>query len=104
LLPRQGEVFSRKTARTKNERQKVGGVIDSRAAFTHGGYVLNCLPTHTTEGGYTPSVVILRSSDGEFVANRLFPAELCFTDARAAIEHARDWAMGWIDASRPEPG
>ena len=81
----------------------MGGVIDSTAAFTHGGYVLNCAPARTTEGAYTPSVVILRSSDGEFVANRLFPADLRFSDARTAIEHARDWAMGWIDASRPVP-
>jgi hypothetical protein len=44
-------------------------------------------------------VVISRSSDGELVANRFFPADLRFGNADEAIAHARDWAVRWIDAS-----
>jgi hypothetical protein len=78
----------------------VGGFIQpSTVAFTHGGYVLNCTPARGREGSYTPSVIISRLSDGEFVANRFFPADLRFSDQDAAIAHARDWAVRWIDAS-----
>ncbi|CAG9258421.1 hypothetical protein PCAR4_440153 [Paraburkholderia caribensis] len=44
-------------------------------------------------------MVVSRSSDGELVANRFFPTDLRFTDEAAAIAHARDWAVRWIDAS-----
>jgi hypothetical protein len=69
------------------------------AAFTHRGYLLNCAPARTGDGAYQPYVVISRSSDGELVANRFFPAELRFSDEADAIAHARDWAVRWIDAS-----
>ena len=39
------------------------------------------------------------ASDGELVANRFFPTDLRFRDEAAAIAHARDWAVRWIDAS-----
>lgn len=65
----------------------------------HCGYVLNCTTVHTNEGAYAPFVIISRSSDGEFVANRFFPADLRFADQADAIAHARDWAVRWIDAS-----
>lgn len=68
------------------------------AAFSHRGYLLNCAPARTADGHYQPYVVISRSSDGELVANRFFPADLSH-DARDAIAHARDWAVRWIDAS-----
>ena len=69
------------------------------AAFTHRGYLLNCAPAKAGDGTYQPYVVISRSSDGELVANRFFPSELRFDDEAAAIAHARDWAVRWIDAS-----
>ncbi|KAA0085139.1 hypothetical protein [Trinickia soli] len=69
------------------------------AAFTHRGYLLNCAPARAGDGSYQPYVVISRSSDGELVANRFFPSELRFADEAAAIAHARDWAVRWIDAS-----
>lgn len=73
--------------------------MHSDAAFTHRGYLLNCAPARTGDGAYQPYVVISRSSDGELVANRFFPAELRFCDEASAIAHARDWAVRWIDAS-----
>jgi hypothetical protein len=51
------------------------------------------------DGTWQPYVVISRSSDGELVANRFFPTDFRFTDEAAAIAHARDWAVRWIDAS-----
>jgi hypothetical protein len=69
------------------------------AAFTHRGYLLNCAPALARDGTYQPYIVISRSSDGELVANRFFPSELRFSDEAAAIAHARDWAVRWIDAS-----
>ena len=69
------------------------------AAFTHRGYLLNCAPARSGDGSYQPYVVISRSSDGELVANRFFPNDLRFADEGAAIAHARDWAVRWIDAS-----
>ncbi|MEZ2350961.1 hypothetical protein [Caballeronia sp. RCC_10] len=69
------------------------------AAFFHRGYLLNCAPARTADGSYQPYVVISRSSDGELVANRFFPAELRFPSEEDAIAHARDWAVRWIDAS-----
>ena len=69
------------------------------AAFTHRGYLLNCAPARVGDGVWQPYVVISRSSDGELVANRFFPADLRFRDEEAAIAHARDWAVRWIDAS-----
>jgi hypothetical protein len=69
------------------------------AAFTHRGYLLNCAPARAGDGTYQPYVVISRSSDGELVANRFFPAELRFDEEADAIAHARDWAVRWIDAS-----
>jgi hypothetical protein len=69
------------------------------AAFTHRGYLLNCAPARASDGTWQPYVVISRSSDGELVANRFFPTEARFTDEAAAIAHARDWAVRWIDAS-----
>ena len=69
------------------------------AAFFHRGYLLNCAPARTADGSYQPYVVISRSSDGELVANRFFPAELRFPSEADAIAHARDWAVRWIDAS-----
>ncbi|HWX13078.1 MAG TPA: hypothetical protein VNZ04_13955 [Trinickia sp.] len=69
------------------------------AAFIHRGYLLNCAPARARDGTYQPYIVISRSSDGELVANRFFPSELRFSDEAAAIAHARDWAVRWIDAS-----
>jgi hypothetical protein len=69
------------------------------AAFSHRGYLLNCTPARAGDGCFQPYVVILRSSDGELVANRFFPSELRFRDFDEAIAHARDWAVRWIDAS-----
>jgi hypothetical protein len=69
------------------------------AAFTHRGYLLNCVPARSGDGTYQPYVVISRSSDGELVANRYFPHDLRFADEASAIAHARDWAVCWIDAS-----
>ncbi len=51
------------------------------------------------DGTYQPYVVISRTSDGELVANRFFPADLRFRSEDDAIAHARDWAVRWIDAS-----
>ncbi|NRE34333.1 hypothetical protein E5U26_27905 [Burkholderia pseudomallei] len=68
-------------------------------AFTHRGYLLNCAPARASDGSFQPYVVISRSSDGELVANRFFPSDLHFNDEDSAIAHARDWAVGWIDAS-----
>ncbi len=68
-------------------------------AFTHRGYLLNCAPARAGDGSFQPYVVISRSSDGEIVANRFFPNELRFADEAAAIAHARDWAVRWIDVS-----
>ncbi|MDR5775617.1 MULTISPECIES: hypothetical protein [unclassified Caballeronia] len=69
------------------------------AAFSHRGYLLNCAPARTGDGNYQPYVVISRSSDGELVANRFFPADLRFRNEGEAIAHGRDWAVRWIDAS-----
>jgi hypothetical protein len=69
------------------------------AAFSHRGYLLNCAPACHGDGCFQPYVVISRSSDGELVANRFFPSDLCFGNADEAIAHARDWAVRWIDAS-----
>ena len=69
------------------------------AAFSHRGYLLNCAPACHGDGDFQPYVVISRSSDGELVANRFFPADLHFGNADEAIAHARDWAVRWIDAS-----
>ena len=69
------------------------------AAFTHRGYLLNCAPARAGDGKWQPYVVISRSSDGELVANRFFPTDLCFPDEATAIAPARDWAVRWIDAS-----
>ncbi|MGN6650072.1 hypothetical protein [Trinickia sp.] len=69
------------------------------AAFTHRGYLLNCAPARAGDGSFQPYVVISRSSDGELVANRFFPNDLRFDNEAAAIAHARDWAVRWIDAS-----
>jgi hypothetical protein len=69
------------------------------AAFTHRGYLLNCEQARAGDGTWQPYVVISRSSDGELVANRFFPTDFRFTDEAAAIAHARDWAVRWIDAS-----
>ncbi|CAB3754443.1 hypothetical protein [Paraburkholderia solisilvae] len=69
------------------------------AAFTHRGYLLNCSPARAGDGTWQAYVVVSRSSDGELVANRFFPTDLRFTDEAAAIAHARDWAVRWIDAS-----
>ena len=68
------------------------------AAFTHRGYLLNCAPARAGDGTWQPYVVISRSSDGELVANRFFPAD-CALPTKPRIAHARDWAVRWIDAS-----
>jgi len=88
-------------APTKNGRGSQGRMIHMHfdAAFTHRGYLLNCAPARTGDGSWQPYVVISRSSDGELVANRFFPSDLRFPDEAAAIAHARDWAVRWIDAS-----
>ena len=90
-----------KCTRHKNGRGSQGRVTHMHfdAAFTHRGYLLNCAPARAGDGTYQPYVVISRSSDGELVANRFFPADLRFADEAAAIAHARDWAVRWIDAS-----
>jgi hypothetical protein len=75
------------------------GLMQSTTAFTHRGYLLNCAPARASDGSFKPYVVISRSSDGELVANRFFPSDLHFNDEDAAIVHARDWAVRWIDAS-----
>ena len=69
------------------------------AEFTHRGYLLNCAPARAVDGTWQPYVVISRSSDGELVANRFFPTDLRFREEAAAIAHARDWVVRWIDAS-----
>ena len=73
--------------------------MQATTAFTPRGSLLNCAPARASDGSFKPYVVISRSSDGELVANRFFPIELQFHDEGAAIAHARDWAVRWIDAS-----
>src|ERR1700741_4694636 len=76
-----------------------GGHMHFDVDSKHRGYLPNCAPARAGDGTWHPYVVISRSSDGELVANRFFPTDLRFPDEVAAIAHARDWAVRWIDAS-----
>jgi hypothetical protein len=70
-------------------------------AFSHRGYLANCSPARKADGTYQPYVVIARCSDGELVVNRFFPRGVRFATKDAAVEHARQWAVDWINRSGP---
>lgn len=66
-------------------------------AFSHRGYLANCSPARKPDGTYQPYVVIARCSDGALLVNQFFPPTVRFPTRDAAIEHARQWAMDWIN-------
>lgn len=68
--------------------------------FSYRDYLLSCDAARIAPGRYQAHVVIARRSDLCIVASRFFPAVQPFATDAAAVEHARMWAIDWIDQNQ----
>lgn len=70
----------------------------SKVVFAHGSYCLNCEPVLKPDGRFCAMVIITRRMSRVVVISRRFPPPECFGSSEDAVVHARQWAIGWIDA------
>ncbi len=69
--------------------------------FSYRDYLLSCDAARISPGQYQAHVVIARRCDLCIVASRFFPATKPFDTDTEAVEHARTWAVDWIDSHQP---
>ncbi len=69
----------------------------SSVIFAHRQYLFDCEPVRMPDGRYGAMVIIIRANSGSFVTSRRFPDPEYFVEADHAVEHARQWAVDWID-------
>jgi len=65
--------------------------------FAYRDYLLSCNAARIAAGSYQAHAVIARRSDLHIVASRFVPAPRYFATESEAIEHARTWALDWIN-------
>ncbi len=68
--------------------------------FAYRDYLLSCDAARIAPGRFQAHVVIARRSDLHIVASRFFSAQQCFASEAEAVEHARTWALDWINLNQ----